>query len=74
MKTYDCARHDECPPTGRRVGLYGLHDGHVMLDVLGIHGTAFVISGLLGIEDLMASLELFGGKVRLLIDVGAHVG
>ena len=77
MRTYDCARHDECPPTGRRVGLHGLHDGHLMLDVLGIHGTGFVISGLLGvIADLVAiSLELFGGRARLLIiDVVAHVG
>lgn len=76
METYDCARHDERPPTGRRVGLYGLHDGHLMLDVLGIDGAAFVISGLLGImTDLISMiLELFGGRVRLLVDVVAHVG
>ena len=76
METYDCARHDERPPTGRRVGLHGLHDGHLMLDILGIHGAAFVISGLLDIvTDLVSmSLELLGGRVRLLGDVVAHVG
>ena len=76
METYDCARHDERPPTGRRVSLYGLHDGHVMLDVLGIDGAALVVSGLLGVmADLVSMiLELFGGRVRLLIDVIAHVG
>lgn len=47
-----------------------------MLDVLGIDGAAFVISGLLGImTDLVSMiLELFGGRVRLLGAVIAHVG
>jgi hypothetical protein len=47
-----------------------------MLDILGIHGAAFVISGLLDIvTDLVSmSLELLGGRVRLLGDVVAHVG
>jgi hypothetical protein len=47
-----------------------------MLDILGIDGAGFVITGLLSIiTDFMSvGLELFGGRVRLLRDGIAHVG
>ena len=51
-RTYNGARHNECPPTSSRIGLDGLHNSHIKLDLLRIDSSRAIVVGLLiGIVD-----------------------
>jgi len=51
-RTYNGARHNECPPTSSRIGLDCLHDSHIKLDLLRIDSSRAIVIGLLvGIVD-----------------------
>jgi hypothetical protein len=46
-RTYNGARHYECPPAGSGIGLDSLEHSHIMFDLLGIDGTRSVVVDLL---------------------------
>jgi hypothetical protein len=74
-KIYNCARHDECPPSGCRIGFHSLQHRHIVFDSFGFDSARSVVDGLLFIGGLALAVRLrldLRCRSRLLVNDVIH--